>query len=711
MSSSIATTTLTQDEIKAELKELMQLPENMICSDCDDKRPTWASLIVPPPNAPFKDPIGCFCCFQCSGPHRMLGTHISFVRSTNLDEWKEKELISMRQGGNKLVNGLFEGKLTDGQRKVVRPDNHTDLETRKNYIFEKYQDRKWFSQESYDVCRPRDRLDAALSSFRSQKLQNKEVEDDFFSQRAMNAAPNNNNNSISQMSIDERSAECNKPSNDSDWWKVSGNSSISSTSTPSSKKNALMSPKASELSSWKSPNPFDRRSLMSSVQKESQRKLMAEFNHIDAKNGSLKPSSFRLKPKRPPTRKGSGQRHGSSTSHIMSEETAPLKEESPTRPRSQLLRQRGVSRNNSSSSTHSTDSSKKPPRRPGVSRTYSNSSSHCSEGSDKRRDKRGASRTHSSSSSRSTDDRNKSRSSRSKHRGVSRTSSSGSGSYASSGDGSTQPRKPIRSSKDHVPRAKSFDQMLSLDSNPSPNSATNQNRVRKTHSDRVPRTPVRSPKGNGSFIDDIHASLAQINMNIAGDDELMSPRQPQRRRPDRTNSAGGGDDESQTNSRRILQAVRDDKIQVSSHRRSTRPSSKLDDSSSQLSVGDRRVRSSSLARSPRARSQTRKGQDSKSPRRRDGSRSRQYPPSRTPSPDLWRNAIPPMSPGGGGGGGAPVAGSRVPKDRKPRVPSRPISSSSIPSTSPRPGPGSASRQVVDTKLETKLSTEMINVKW
>ena len=88
MTSSITTTTLTQDEIKAELKELMQLPENMICSDCDDKRPTWASLIVPPPNAPFKDPIGCFCCFQCSGAHRMLGTHISFVRSTNLDECK-----------------------------------------------------------------------------------------------------------------------------------------------------------------------------------------------------------------------------------------------------------------------------------------------------------------------------------------------------------------------------------------------------------------------------------------------------------------------------------------------------------------------------------------------------------------------------------------------------------------------------------------------
>ena len=453
---------------------------------------------------------------------------------------------------------------------------------------------------------------------------------------------------------------------------------------------------------------------MSSVQKESQRKLMAEFNHIDTKNGSLRPSSLRLKAKRSPTRNGSGQRHASSSSLILSDETAPLKEESPSRPRSQLLRQRGVSRNNSSSSAHSADSSKRPPRRPGVSRTYSNSSSHCSEGSDRRRDKRGVSRTHSSSSNKSShstsDDRTKSRSSRSKLRGVARTSSSGSGSYSSTDDGSMQPRKPIRSTKDPIPRAKSFDQMLSFEPNPSPNSAKKQNRIRKTHSDRAPQTPVRSPKGNESFIDDIHASLAQINMNIAGDDEVISPRQPQRRRPDRaTTASAGGDDESQTSSRRMLQALRDDESQARSSRRSTRPSSKLDDSSSQLNVGDRRVRSSSRARSPRSRSVTRKARNSKSPRQREGSRSRQLPPSRTPSPDLWRNAIPP-SPGGGGGAHAP--GSRVPKDRKPRVPSRPISSSSIPSsTSPQRGPGSSSRQVIDSKLETKLSTEMINVKW
>ena len=77
---------LSQDEMKAQLKELMNMAENVICADCGDKRPMWASLIVPPPDAPFKDAVGCFVCYHCSGPHRRMGTHICFVRSTNLDE-------------------------------------------------------------------------------------------------------------------------------------------------------------------------------------------------------------------------------------------------------------------------------------------------------------------------------------------------------------------------------------------------------------------------------------------------------------------------------------------------------------------------------------------------------------------------------------------------------------------------------------------------
>jgi len=38
---------------------------------------------------------------ECSGKHRSLGVHLSFVRSTSMDKWKDMELEKMKVGGNK----------------------------------------------------------------------------------------------------------------------------------------------------------------------------------------------------------------------------------------------------------------------------------------------------------------------------------------------------------------------------------------------------------------------------------------------------------------------------------------------------------------------------------------------------------------------------------------------------------------------------------
>lgn len=78
-----------REEAHGLLKKLRERPENKICADCNAKNPTWASISH-----------GIYLCFECAGTHRTLGTHISFVRSTTLDNWKRSELRMMEEGGN-----------------------------------------------------------------------------------------------------------------------------------------------------------------------------------------------------------------------------------------------------------------------------------------------------------------------------------------------------------------------------------------------------------------------------------------------------------------------------------------------------------------------------------------------------------------------------------------------------------------------------------
>mmetsp|Transcript_23562 Transcript_23562/g.41763 ORF Transcript_23562/g.41763 Transcript_23562/m.41763 type:complete len:303 (+) Transcript_23562:238-1146(+) len=78
-------------------RQLLNDSDNAHCVDCRRPGAQWASVSM-----------GAFLCIECSGKHRGLGVHISFVRSLTMDAWNNLQLKQMMLGGNSRLIEFFE---------------------------------------------------------------------------------------------------------------------------------------------------------------------------------------------------------------------------------------------------------------------------------------------------------------------------------------------------------------------------------------------------------------------------------------------------------------------------------------------------------------------------------------------------------------------------------------------------------------------------
>ncbi|KAJ9100614.1 hypothetical protein QFC21_003658 [Naganishia friedmannii] len=123
------------------LRKIANQPGNQTCSDCGhpikgETSQRWATISI------HNNPQVMFLCIRCAGVHRSFGTHISKVRSPDLDKWSDEAILTARAWGNARGNQIWERHKPRGAK--PRDDSLAALH---EYIENKYVKGIWLSDE------------------------------------------------------------------------------------------------------------------------------------------------------------------------------------------------------------------------------------------------------------------------------------------------------------------------------------------------------------------------------------------------------------------------------------------------------------------------------------------------------------------------------------------------------------------------------------